>query len=236
VGINYVARYLKVKEFLLKQITAGKLQPGARMPSEPELVRQFKLSRMTVNRALRELTAEGMVTRIAGRGTFVAEARVHSHPLEVHDIADEIRARNHVHTAQVIVVESIKATAELAERCAIAVGAPLDHSLIVHHESGVPLQVEDRYVLPNLVRHYRQTDFNNITAHEFLMRAAPLQRAEHVVRAILPDKRIRALLQVRASEPCLLVQRKTWSKNRLVSIADLYYPGSRYELSANFRG
>lgn len=228
------AHYARVKQFVMDEVASRALKPGDRVPSENELAREFGLSRMTANRALRELLAEGVITRIAGVGSFVAEARVHSHPLQVRNIADEIRARNHTYSARVLVLEAVKASAEIAERCGVRSGAKLDHSLIVHCESATPLQVEDRYVVPAVVPGYLGNDFTRTTPYEFLMRAAPLQRAEHIVRAVSPEGRIGRLLQLGRHEACLLIQRRTWSHDRIATVADLYHPGSRYELSGEF--
>src|SRR6201982_1487536 len=113
------ARYLKVKDFILERIAGGSLRAGERVPSENELTRALTVSRMTANRALRELAADGVLVRIAGVGTFVAEQRVHAHPLEVRNIADEIRARGHEYVAKVVFHGSISASRELAERCGV---------------------------------------------------------------------------------------------------------------------
>ncbi|HUI63164.1 MAG TPA: histidine utilization repressor [Steroidobacteraceae bacterium] len=228
------ARYLQVKQFILARIAGGTLRAGERVPSENELVRELDVARMTANRALRELAADGVLVRVAGVGTFVAEQRVHSHPLEVRSIADEIRARGHEYESRVISAESVSASREVAERCGVAPGARLDHSLLIHFEGGVPLQVEDRYVNPTVVPGYLRNDFTHITPHEFLMHAAPLQRAEHTVRAIIPDSRIRRLLKLDPQDACLLIRRRTWAGGRIATIADLYHPGSRYELTGAF--
>jgi GntR family histidine utilization transcriptional repressor len=229
------ARYLQVKHFILEQISARQLRAGERVPSENELVRELDVSRMTANRALRELAADGVLVRVAGVGTFVAEQRAHAHPLEVRNIADEIRARGHEHRAKVASLRSISASRELAERCGVSPGARLDHSLLIHFEDDVPLQVEDRYVNPTVVPGYLRNDFSRLTPHEFLMQAAPLQRAEHTVRAVVPDGRIRRMLKLDAGDACLLIMRRTWTHGRVASVADLYHPGSRYELAGAFQ-
>jgi len=229
------ARYLQVKHFVLERISAGALRAGQRVPSENELVRELDVSRMTANRALRELAADGVLIRVAGVGTFVAEQRVHAHPLEVRNIADEIRARGHEHFAKVATLGSVSAPRELAERCGVSPGAKLDHSLVIHFEDGIPLQVEDRYVNPTVVPGYLRNDFSRTTPHEFLMQAAPLQRAEHTVRAVAPEGRIRRLLKLEPGDACLLIMRRTWTHGRIVSVADLYHPGSRYELAGTFQ-
>lgn len=208
---------------------------GDRVPSENELVRELEVSRMTANRALRELAADGVLVRVAGVGTFVAEQRAQAHPLEVRSIAEEIRSRGHEYLTKVVFQGAISASRELAERCGVASGAKLDHTLLIHIEGSLPLQVEDRYVNPSVVPGYLENDFSMITPHDYLMKAAPLQRAEHIVRAIVPDKRIRRMLKLETGEPCLLVMRRTWSFGRIATVADLYHPGSRYELSGAFQ-
>jgi GntR family transcriptional regulator, histidine utilization repressor len=225
------ARYLQVKQYVLRQISAGALRAGQRVPSENQLVRALEVSRMTANRALRELAADGVLVRVAGVGTFVAEQRVHAHPLEVRNISDEIRARGHEHSTRVVALGSMSASRELADRCGVSPGARLDHSLLVHFEDGVPLQVEDRYVNPTVVPGYLRNDFTRVTPHQFLMQSAPLQRAEHTVRALVPDGRIRRMLRLDDGDACLLIRRRTWSEQRIVTVADLYHPGSRYELA-----
>jgi GntR family transcriptional regulator, histidine utilization repressor len=226
------ARYLQVKHFILEQIAGGALRAGERVPSENELTRTLTVSRMTANRALRELALEGVLVRVAGVGTFVAEQRVHAHPLEVRNIADEVRARGHEYRAKVIALDSVSATRELAERCAVRPGTLLDYSLLTHFEDGTPLQVEERYVNPQVAPGYLRNDFTRTTPHEFLVRVAPLQRAEHTVRALVPERRIRRLLKLEPGEACLLILRRTFSNGRIASVADLYHPGSRYELAA----
>src|SRR5262249_47860512 len=138
------ARYRQVKHHVLERIAAGTLRAGERVPSENELVRALAVSRMTANRALKELTAEGVLVRVAGVGTFVPEQRVHAHPLEVRNIADEVRARGHEHKVKVVTLTRVAAARELAERFLIPAGEPLDYSLLVHYEGPLPLQLEER--------------------------------------------------------------------------------------------
>jgi len=227
------ARYLQVKDFILERIAGGTLRAGERVPSENELTRTLTVSRMTANRALRELAADGVLVRVAGVGTFVAEQRVHAHPLEVRNIADEIRSRGHEYRVKVLALDSVSASRELAERCGVKMGAQLDYSLLTHFADAAPLQVEERYVNPQVAPGYLRNDFSRTTPHEFLIRVAPLQRAEHIVRALVPERRIRRLLRLEPGEACLLIMRRTFSHGRIASVADLYHPGSRYELAAN---
>lgn len=227
--------YLQVKRHILSNVASGKWAAASRVPSENDIVKSFGVSRMTANRALRELQDEGVLVRIAGVGTFVAEAQAHAHPLEVINIADEIRQRGGAHRAELISLEKVRAVGALAGDFGIAPKSALFCSVIVHHENDRPLQLEDRYVLPQLAPDYLHMDFTRTTPHEYLIKAAPLQEAQHILRAVMPDERTRKLLQMKRGEPCLLVLRRTWTAGVIASVARLHYPGSRYEMSGRFR-
>jgi GntR family histidine utilization transcriptional repressor len=227
--------YLQVKRHILANIGSGKWAAAARVPSESEIVKSFGISRMTANRALNELRDEGVLVRVAGVGSFVAERQARAHPLEIRGIAEEIRGRGHEHRADVIALARVRATASLAEDFQVAPRSELFHSAIVHFENGRPVQLEDRHVLPRLAPEYLAMDFAATTPHDYLMQVAPLAEAEHVLRAVMPDERTRKLLDMPRDEPCLLVVRRTWSDGVIASVAKLHYPGSRYELSGRFR-
>ncbi len=227
--------YKKIKDHILARIASGEWQPSARVPSENELVKTFDVSRMTTNRALRELTAEGYLERVAGVGTFVAELKAQSHPLEIHNIAEEIRARGHEYSAAVLKIEEVDAQKDIAQSLNIALGQAVFHSVIVHKEQNIPIQMEDRYVNKAIAPNYGGQDFTVITPYDYLMEIAPLQKAEHVVTAIMPSDEIRHELQMAANEPCLLIKRRTWTNGQVAASARLYHPGSRYELSGRFR-
>ena len=67
-----MALYEQVKDHIARKIQDGSWKAGDRLPSENDLVTQFGMSRMTVNRALRELAEQGRIVRVAGVGSFVA--------------------------------------------------------------------------------------------------------------------------------------------------------------------
>ena len=229
-----VARYQRVKSFVLDRIASGELRPQDRVPSENELVAALGVSRMTVNRALRELTAEGRLSRIAGVGTFVAAAKPEGQVLEIRNIADEIRARGGRHDARVHVLAAAPAPSDLATGFDVAPNTPLFHSVIVHRENGRPLQLEDRWVNPACAPDYLSQDFTRTTPSEHLLVVAPLQQVEHQVEAVMPDGATRRLLEMTAGEPCLLLRRRTWAAGRVASLARLWFPGGRYRLGGRF--
>jgi GntR family histidine utilization transcriptional repressor len=227
-------RYQQLKEQIIAEISCGRLRPRDRVPSENELVGSAGVSRMTANRALRELTSEGYVERIAGRGTFVAEQRAASHVLEVRNIADEIAHRGHRHSAVVLAKRAERAVADIAEALQAKEGEHIWHLTVVHRENGTPIQQEDRYVVRSFAPDCLEQDFTRVTPSAYLSAISPLQEAEQVVQAVMPKPDVRKNLQMKAGEPCLLVQRLTWADGRPVSLARLHHPGARFQLAGRY--
>ena len=227
--------YQRIKDYVLRHIESGDWKLDHQIPAESELVRQFKASRMTVNRALRELANDGRISRHPGLGSFVTGVRPKSELLLIRSIAEEIAERGHTHSAKVHLcrVEN-KVDISLTEAFRLPAGSPLFHTVIVHCENGLPLQLEDRYVNPRLMPHYLDADFRTSTPNQVLASVAPVKEAEHTVEAILPDARACKLLKIRPHEPCLLVYRAASIEGGVSSIAWLTYPGSRYRIGGTF--
>ena len=225
--------YATIKQFITHAIGDGSLKPGDQLPTEAQLVERFNVSRMTANRALRELHNEGTITRRAGVGSFIAEPRPAGQMIEVRNIAEEIRERGHAYSADVIRNREVRSSGSTAPLLGVETGTLLFHSLIVHREAGIPLQLEDRLVLAELAPGYGEADFTRETPYEYLTRAASIERFEHRVCAVLPDAETCRLLEMPLGSPALEMTRRTWSGGRIASFARLIHPGDRFELTAS---
>ena len=229
------APYARVKTFLKSGLASGRWVPGDQMPSEAELVAMFAVSRMTVGRALRELQAEGLVTRVQGVGSFAAHLSRVSSTLTIHDLHDEIVARGHSHQASVVLAKTEKAGAALAAQLGLQAGSQVFHTLIVHHENGVPLQCEDRFVNPACAPDYLQTDFTQTTPTQYLLGVAPLWEAQYAIEAAAPTAQEAQLLGIGVQDPCLIVVRRTINRGVPITLARLVHPGTRYQISGAFK-
>ena len=226
--------YLRVKSHLKRALRRGRYPPGARMPSEAELVARFRVSRMTINRALRELKDEGLVARVQGLGTFAAQPHRVASTLTIRDIHEEILARGHVHEARVHVAREERARDAVAARLSLAPGAPVFHTLIVHSENGVPIQCEDRYVNPAAAPAYLGVDFARTTPTGYLLQVAPFWEAQVLIEAATPTAQEARLLRIAPGDPCLVVVRRTESRHVPITVARLAHPGSRFRLEGRF--
>lgn len=226
--------YQQIKDSILDKIRRAEWPPGAKVPSENTLVEELGVSRMTINRALRELTQQGYLERVHGVGTFVAAPPRHASLIEIRDIAEEIRNAGNTHRADIWLLQEEEADAAIAQRMEIAVGSRLFHIVMLHYQNDVPIQLEDRYVNPALVPDFLTVDFSAHTPTEYLIGLFRPDEMEHIVQAVMPDEETRKMLAVDATEPCLKLSRRTWVNNGVVTSVTFTYPSSRYDLGARY--
>ncbi len=227
--------WARVKRHVLSNIRTGRWRAGDRIASEHELVRELGVARMTIRRALDELTREGLIVRKAGVGAFVAgEPLAESHPLEIRDIAAEVAARGHAWRAEVVALEPAVLDAEMAERFGMAPGSTVFRSEIIHFEDAAPIQLEQRWVNPAIAPDYLTQDFSVGTPAAHLLAAAPIEAGEQIVRAEAADARTAGLLRIPADAPVLTVARRTWSRGQVASAARLIHPGHAFQLVGRF--
>jgi GntR family transcriptional regulator, histidine utilization repressor len=234
-GKNDVPAYEQVKAWIKQHIGSGRWKPGDPVPSEAALMQQFGISRMTVNRALRELAGEGLVTRVQGSGTRVAQLHRISSRLTIRDIHEEVAERGHVHTTRVLLAGKEKAGEDVAVSLGLRAGAAVFHSILVHMENGVPIQYEDRYVNPEAAPGYLDTDFTQTSPTLHLLQHAPLTEASYSIEACLPTAEEAKELGIKRTEPCLVMMRRTVSGANVASVARLIYPGTRYSFAGQFQ-
>ncbi|HYP62444.1 MAG TPA: histidine utilization repressor [Acidocella sp.] len=227
--------YEQVKQYLRDGIAAGTWSEGGRIPSEFELMERLGASRMTVHRALREMSAEGLLLRIQGVGSFVQRQKPRSALLEIHDIAEDITARGHTHRAVVLCLEARRADSALAEDFRLSPARKINYSEIVHFEDDVPVQLEERFISPDFAPNYLRQDFTRMTTNRYLLSITPPDELEHVIHAVAPDERVQKRLRIGPREPCLRLLRRTWINTKLVTFSILTHPGERYSLGSRYR-
>lgn len=228
--VTQAPRYQQIKQYLLERIRSGEYPTHHQIPPEEQLARQFDVSRMTANKAIRDLVHEGYLTRQPGLGTFVTDLKAESSLLEIHNIAEEVRSRGHRYSNDILRCESIAADDEVALRLGVRLGTRVFHTLMIHREDEIPIQLENRFVNPRWVPDYLDNDFSRHTPNEVLVAACPISDMEHVVEAVLVDDQTADWLEITTATPCLSMIRRTWSGEHLISYARLTHPGDRYKL------
>ena len=226
--------YARLKSAITDNINNGIWVAEQRLPSEAEMVQALGVSRMTVNRALRELTATGVLHRQQGVGTFVASKKAHSALFEVHDIAQEIADRGHTHKVEIVILQEVKASTDQALRLGIRTGETIFKSELIHFENNQPIQLEERIVNASLAPDYSKQDFTQLTPYAYLNRVAPITEGEHLVEAVTTNTYEANKLAIDKHQACLQIRRRTWSNQQIVTSARLLSPGHLFHLFGHF--
>ena len=234
--------YQKIKEHILEKIALGEWKPQQKIPSENEIATALQISRMTVNRAFKELTEEGYLFREKGAGTFVAEPFQLIPFFELMPISEEIAIEGHQYTAKIIRLseesdqspyfEDFKAflhanTDNAPDNTEIA--AAFFYSEILYFNQNVPIQFEKRYVLKSFAPQYSSEKLQKICSTSYLQTLSPTLSQQHTLEAIVPDAVLQNILQIEAGVACFKVEEILQVHDKVISYAEQYYPASRYK-------
>ncbi|MFT5504770.1 MAG: GntR family histidine utilization transcriptional repressor [Gammaproteobacteria bacterium] len=226
--------YRQIKTIIEQKINQGEWVAGQKLPSENELVNLLQVSRMTINRSLRELTQAGIIKRVHGLGSYVAEKPRHASLIELQDIAIEVEQSGGRYHAEVLNLEKLSTDSSMSDNLELRQGDPVYYLESVHYQDDIPIQLEQRYVNSRKVPEFINQDFCAITSTAYLLQQFHPDEMEHRVRAILADSHTNDVLRLESNQPCLQLTRRTWKRNQLVTCVTLTYPGDRYDLTARY--
>lgn len=204
--------YYQVAQTIREWLADGTYSAGDPIPPEPELQRRFGVSRLTVRDAVQRLVAERLLEKRQGKGTFVAKPTVNHRKGFLYSPAEEILARQHSLTTDVIEISLYPADIAVAEKLRCAVGEKVAYLKRLRHADGTPAQIIKSYLPYRLVPGIEGTDFRKNFLYKTLedRYALKLKEADEIIEATRLSVKDAALLKIRAGEPVLLTKRWTY--------------------------
>ncbi len=224
-----IPKFKSIKNYLLNSINSGEFPPGSQIPTELQLAETFGVSRMTVNRAVNDLTTQNVLTRTPGKGTFVTGQKSTTSPANISDIKKEVLARGNQYSAKILTLKTILADESIAVGLGIHTGAKVYYCQLIHYENELSLILENRYINPLLVPDFIHQNFELITPTGYLLEKHGLNRMEQTIEAVACTDKNAALLDITPGEPCLYITRRTWDKQNIISVSNFIAPGIRYK-------
>lgn len=225
----YHQLFLYLREAIFRQ----DFQPGSMLPSEAELEKQFGVSRITVRRAIDELTARALVRREKGRGTRVLE---HAAPQtgivgSIEAMVDSSLAMGMQTEVQLLEFEYVPAPEAVAQALNLERGVRVQHAIRVRKLDATPFSYLETYVPEAIGRRYERHD---ITAQALV---ALLEDAgisiSHAVQTITAESATPELgraLQLAPGAPLLKVERIVYGQDNLpVEYIAAWYHPQRYK-------
>lgn len=226
-------RYAQIRRALESEILSGAWPPGHRVPSEHQLLRRYRCSRMTVNKALSALAESGMIVRRRRWGSFVS-APTGRNVLQIQDIEQDVQRAGGTYRVDLRSRAERKASKKDAELLQIKIGAPVLALQCVHYVDNSPWMLEDRVINLSAVPAARDADFAARSPGSWLLEKVPWSRAEHEIRAVNASREIARALAIAEGFSCLVVERRTLHAGKTITHVVLCYPGDRHKLVAHF--
>jgi len=224
--------YMQLKEVLRGYILDGSYAPHSKLPSENELIRQYKVSRITVRQALRDLQKEGLIFSIQGKGSFVTK------PKAVQDLTrlqgfGEAMSRNGLETcSKVVSVKRLAADKHVAVALEINKGDDVFEFKRIRLLNRAPVSLDISYFHPGVGERLQKEDLVSRDIFDILENnyGMPLESAELTIEATIADDEQSTLLKVEPNSPLLRLERLTYSKGHVpVDFEYLYYIGDFYK-------
>ncbi len=226
--------FRQIRRAIATPILAGRLLPGARLPSEHEFMDLFGASRMTVNRALQMLADEGLVVRRRRHGTFVAQQVSEHAVMELRDIADEIESTGAAYGYELLGRQIVKPDSRQSEIFGNTSGKSVLQLSCRHSSDGEPVLMEERAINLATVPAARKEPFDLEPPNRWLLKNVPWSRVEHVIAAVNASADIAKQLGISRGDACLQVERSTWMGDNALTHVRLTYPGERHRLVGRF--
>ena len=231
-GVSAVPLYQQVMDDLKGEIARGVYAAGSRIPSEMELAKSYGVGRVTVRRAIEELSRAGYLNRQQGRGTFVCAPK----------LKRKIRQKGDVQSfSEGCAANDMAAGARLVSRTVVAATRE-DAAFFgvverVRTADGVPVMLENNaFVLAD--HPYLQTladkDLTDNSIFALVAERsgrAPLKSDPCTVEIALADARAASLLEVPVGEPLFYMEAYfTDADGRPLLLGRQKIVGSRYVL------
>ena len=210
----------------------AKRPPGSALPSERELAERFGLARMTVRGEIERLTAEGLIYRLHGRGTFVAEPRV-AQAITFSSFTEDMRARGVEPGSIVRSQDPTEADGFLAGVLAVVPGAPLLRLDRVRTADDRPMAVELAFLPMERFARVDGVDFTDASLFEVLAGrfGVRLHDADQRVVAVPIEGDDASALEVDEGTPGLRFHTLARDdEGTPVYYATSLFPGDRYEV------
>ncbi|MDT0451248.1 GntR family transcriptional regulator [Streptomyces hesseae] len=226
--------WYQVSQSLRASILGRRPDDPLRLPTEEALAAHYGVSVLTMRQALKELEAEGLITRHRRRGTFIEPSARRGSPVRLLGSVDTIVAQQSGEHTAVLGHGPVPVPAELAEHFP-GLDEAVAYRRLRHDEtSGEPTNWAENLVRPELAEHIDVADLSRWPMTKVLrdVVGVRISRITDTVEARLADPETARLLQVPLLSPILHYTGITYDENgRAVDIARIHYRGDRFSFT-----
>ena len=205
---THIPLYIQVIDSFTNFIECNKYKPGYQLPAEAELCRSFDVSRTVIRLALKELEYKGLIYRKKGRGTFIAEPKIHESLVQdLTGFYQDMEAKGHRPQSEVLKQEIVPAAKKIAADLEIEEGTPVIQIDRLRFLDQEPIVLVTSYLPCNLVTGLDEVDLTNQSLYVYLENEHGIQisRSKRFLEAVPANQLEAELLKVDIGSPLILL-------------------------------
>ena len=200
--------HVQFENIVRQRIENEEWVPNFMIPSENELSKMYGISRMTVRGVLNRIVSAGLLYRVPGKGTFVAEEKIESRPLSYMGIREQLEQMGYQITTKLLSIDTIDAPVRVAKLLGLPKNAPVYKLSRVRFIKGQPLSIHVSYLSTALAPRLEEKDLMgtqlcDILEHEY---NHPILRQEETLESALPSTEEAETLKLTEPSPLLLLE------------------------------
>lgn len=231
---TFVPKYHEIEQALRARI--AELEPDEPLPSDAQLCEEFGVSRMTARNAVQRLVQEGLVYRLLGRGTFVADYGAHRHASHLTSFTNEMRRHGRAPSSRLLERTQRPATLVESRRLGIDDGAEVVVVRRIRLADGEPVALEHAVLRGDAADAVLGADLEAGSLHAALREAGLVPTSGRGTIWSEPGNAEDArLLSIRKGWPLLVERRVIRDQQGLpLETSETRYAAGRYALDVEF--
>ena len=209
---SHVPVYWQIKESILKEITSGKLKPGDKILSEPQLKEKYGVSRLTARSAVTELVNEGYLVRKQGYGTYIQKPRIENSQERFKGFKSDMEDKGFIVRSEILETEKIPAPDFIQSSMELNKEDMVFKIKRLRFANNEPIVIHESYIPSVFCPDLLQFDFGKESLYSVFSsryKKIILNATEHL-EAISADKDTASYLEIKKGDPILYIQRTSF--------------------------
>lgn len=232
-----VPLYAQIEDILRARIAAGEWNPGERIPSEVTLNEQFGVARMTLRGVLNSLVDEGLLYRVPGKGTFVAEDKIAAVSPAYRGVRQQLEDKGLATTTRLVHHDEVAPTERVRRHLGLPEGASVHDIQRLRLVDGAPVSLHHSFVPVPIAPRLAGEDLESqqlcvVLERDYGLRA---HRTVEQLEAVPATEAEALLLDLRPGDPVLLLEDAISDRSgRVFEYSKILFRGDRMKLRFEF--
>lgn len=231
VPMSSVPMHTQIREIIRRRVLDGSYAPHSQMPSESQMMEAFAVSRITIRQALGDLQKEGLIFKVAGKGSFVAKPKAFQNLSRLQGFGEAMGPSGYETFSQVISLKQVPASDVVAARLQLKAGDAVFEVQRLRYLNREPISVDQSYFPLAIGERLAQADLPTrdifvILENDFGLH---LTHADVQIEAISADEFLARQLRIAEASPLLRIERLTYAGSQPIDFEFLYYRGDAFQ-------